>query len=692
MEEGGDAPPAPPADDTAADAEVEVPEALSLLWFLQRKELSDCGVRLPPTSAVAPPDDAAEGGGEVVPCHRLALCSGSKFFYRRLLGAAPDAASEGGPVVELPPLPDDEALRKQIDVHAVFPLVLRFLYAAQRWEEIEAQVSAQNAMGVFALGQLLEIDTLSRHAFGYIESSVLGPEQASKLLYASVLLQGAGRGGFDGPATKCAEVLRATFHELADRPEDMDLLAKLPVSVLGPILEADDLEVPAEANVLRVAQQVLRGRMSRSEVVLKITDAKLFNAPEALQTLKRAAGGVVWEALIVEDPLQRDFAALAAARADAPKYLAATAASKPQETGSGGCDVAQELSLRVPVASVGPGKPGSVLLRARGATGEVLLAGALPAAALPAAGGDAATLAEAPMQTASGKPGGAVRFSWRSEPLEAPPPPPPEGEEAAAEAAPGEEASPAAGAEAALSDDEAARILAAVRFPHLEHRELLAAVKDPVLLEAGAQQRILEALSSRLDAYEHAGEDQASQRQEPRPSTLRGGPKDAASLGRRGAGASPPKRPQPPPPAAKGGPEAQRPLPGGGGGALGAARRSLSASRRRGGGVSGHPLFQCGSCGSGSLVLRQRDLRWCVECSRYPSCLQALQLPTCIMAAAVDGHCAVCTLRLGTDVRTLTVRVGREHSATLLRLPEGMDTLRGMCVAGCSDTLALLGA
>jgi len=61
------------------------------------------------------------------------------------------------------------------------------------------------------------------------------------------------------------------------------------------------------------------------------------------------------------------------------------------------------------------------------------------------------------------------------------------------------------------------------------------------------------------------------------------------------------------------------------------------------------------------------------------------------MAAAVDGHCASCTLRLNVDVRTLTVRVGHQHAATLLKLPGGVDTLRGMCVAGCNDTLQRLG-
>jgi len=46
----------------------------------------------------------------------------------------------------------------------------------------------------------------------------------------------------------------------------------------------------------------------------------------------------------------------------------------------------------------------------------------------------------------------------------------------------------------------------------MEHRELLDAAKDPVLLEAGAQPRIFEALSSRLGAYEKAGKVAAAER------------------------------------------------------------------------------------------------------------------------------------------------------------------------------------
>mmetsp|Transcript_17620 Transcript_17620/g.26604 ORF Transcript_17620/g.26604 Transcript_17620/m.26604 type:complete len:82 (+) Transcript_17620:69-314(+) len=58
-----------------------------------------------------------------------------------------------------------------------------------------------------------------------------------------------------------------------------------------------------------------------------------------------------------------------------------------------------------------------------------------------------------------------------------------------------------------------------------------------------------------------------------------------------------------------------------------------------------------------------------------------------------DGHCAACTLRFNCDVRTLTLRLGwlgRQHSDQLARLPGGVDTLRGVCVAGCNDALQAL--
>merc|ERR1712087_1036591 len=118
------------------------------------------------------------------------------------------------------------------------------------------------------------------------------------------------------------------------------------------------------------------------------------------------------------------------------------------------------------------------------------------------------------------------------------------------------------------------------------------------------------------------------------------------------------------------------------------------------GGAAGSPLFPCGACGGrnyadggrGQMLLRQKDMQWLAACSRHPTCQNILRLPSCVTAAAIDGHCAACTLRLGTDVRTLTVRVGGAHAATLVKMPGGVDTLRGVCIAGCTDILSRLGA
>ncbi|CAE8596512.1 unnamed protein product [Polarella glacialis] len=130
------------------------------------------------------------------------------------------------------------------------------------------------------------------------------------------------------------------------------------------------------------------------------------------------------------------------------------------------------------------------------------------------------------------------------------------------------------------------------------------------------------------------------------------------------------------------------PLAGGrssGGGSGGAAG---SGGAGRSGGSSS--LTPCGACGGqGSLVLRQNP-RWCVQCSRSPACQNTLWLPSCVVAAAVDGLCGTCGPRLQCDVRTLSLRLATGHNAGAL-LAVGEDTLRGVCIAGCNDTLSRLG-
>jgi len=698
-------------DEAAAEAQApQVPDELSLLYFLGRKELADCAVRLssaagevPGSAASAGDDNSGElAEGQVVRCHKLALCSASGYFFKHFLGegvaAARNAGAEAFPTVELPPLPQDEEIRRQVHPPTLFPLVLSFIYGGQRWETIEADVNEDNAMGLFAMGELLQIKPLARKAFEYIEGTVLSPTTAAKLLYAAVQLQGSGAASsFEVSASKCSDVLRQSFDQISARPEDLELLCQLPIGVLGPILEADDLEVPSEASVLEVARRVLRGRMKREEVQLTISSVKLtISSPKRVPQLKAATGGVVWEALVLEEPSQT---ALLEARAEAPKYASVTEALSPPEPGAGECDIGTTLTLKIPTGSVGPGKSGGVALRVRavsgdkGGAGEVILAGALPTTCLPApvAGANEGTEAEAELCTPAGKRGAVIRFRWSTSPVsdqsgqatgaesgkadggEA------GGEAQATTAAAGAQATTAAAAQTStITEDETTRILGSVRFPHLEHKELLAAVKDPVLVEAGAQQCILEALSSRLDVYEKAGDDDSAvPRQQPRPSTIRRtvGPSKAAARPPKAETPSP-RLPPEPPSYLQSPPGSRRPptSPADAGGAAGSG--SAAARRMTGGGAAGHPLFPCTVCGMGSVCLKQRDLRWCIECSQHPACHQAINLPSCITAAAVDGHCAACTLRLNRDVRTLTVRVGHQHAATLQRLPGGVDTLR----------------
>lgn len=661
-------------------ATTEVPEDLTLLSFLARKELVDCSVRLPGGSSGG---ELSKGRG--VPCHKLALCSASGYFFRRFVMEGADGLN---PVVELPSLPEDGELRRQIDVSTLFPVVLRFIYSGQRWEAVEAQVTPNNAMGLFALAELLEIKPLASKAFEFLESSVLCPATAARLLYAAVRLRSSSRSGFAGPCTKCAEVLRNNFFEVCSKAEELDLVCQLPIDVLAPILEADDLDVPTEATVLHIVRQLLRARMQRDEAVLSINRVRLCKAGPLLPQLTGAAGGVVWEALLLEEVRVQDPSQLFSARAEATRYVAATQPLQMEESIAGECQVEQELVLNIPLAAVGPGKPGNVVLRARavsgekGGAGEVLLAALLPTDSLPPVGPTLLRTEGSDAEAAVHAPGaqaGTLHFTWQLSKATATG----EGQAPALAALAIGEAGAGAGAEgesrpaargaasrpsaAAFSEEEAARVLGAVRFPHLEHGELLTAVRDPVLLEAGAQPRILEALSSRLEAYERASSDRAAPRQEPRPSTCRAKAQAGALC------ASP-----------------SRALAGSSPGHSGTGGLSSSMKRSTAGG-GGHPLFPCNVCRSGAMVLRQREGRWCVECSRHPHCDHGALLPSSVVAAAVDGHCAACTLRLQGDVRTLTIKVGHQHAAALLKLPGGVDTLRGMCVAGCCNTLEILG-
>mmetsp|Transcript_137536 Transcript_137536/g.439060 ORF Transcript_137536/g.439060 Transcript_137536/m.439060 type:complete len:689 (+) Transcript_137536:78-2144(+) len=399
-----------------AAAQEQVPAELNLLHFLDRKDFVDCAVRLPAPA----PGSEPKGEDEVVPGHRLALCSASGFFYRRLIVEAKDltiAPVEGCgdlPAVDLPALPDDEELRRQVDVAGLFPLVLRFVYSGQLWESIEPQVTAENAMGLFALGELLEIRPLAARAFGFLETSVLTPETSARLLYAAARLARAtpssssrgGGGSFDEPVARCTEVLRQGFEQVCSSPEDLDLLCRLPLDMLQPLLEADELEVLSEATVLEVARRLLRGRMRREEALVTLEGGRLSGAKAA----GAPVGGVICEALVVEAPSPE---VLLRARAEAPKYSAATDALQLQ---SGECELGKDLVLRIPKGAFGPGKPGTVAVRVRAAVSrEVLLVGSLPSASLPLATAGEGAQTEVSLTTPDGNPGGTLRFKWKAE-------------------------------------------------------------------------------------------------------------------------------------------------------------------------------------------------------------------------------------------------------------------------------------
>lgn len=646
-----------------------VPEGLTLLHFFGRDELCDCAVRLP-----------TEGEeGKEVKCHRLLLCSCSGYFYRKFILEGVEASSGGSlPVVDVPTLPEDRELRRQIDVHALMPLLLRYAYASQKWEALDGLVTADNATGLYVFAALLEAEFLAKAAMEHLEATGLSPQTATRLLYLAMQLQATGGDVFRDAFERCSESVRLGFGQALQSPVEAELLCKLPVSLLGTMLQADDLEVSSEGSVLQVVRRVLWRRMAREDRSLSVVGGKLCDAGHLLEQSVDAAT-VVWQLSVLEESPETP--AADPGPAEVAKYTVRSAVSPFAESAPSEGVPIQDLSLRFPVRSLGPKRSGCLLLQAKDAgtsfikknDGEVLLAALLPVNLLPEPGQesgeeDLSVDAHSP----DGQPAGTIRFKWNVEPA----PPVPDATETAEGEATAEGESPPSSEDfvpdAPVTAEDVDRLLSAVRFAYLEHKDLLAASKDPVLLEAGAQQQVLAALSSRLSQYETAGvENEEEGAVPPRPATLRD--------------------PQAPPVAheqpiaQEDAPQPPSETPYTGRGAVGGSGALPGAS-------AGHPLFACMACdGKGKLQLRQHGVRWCARCSRHSSCQHVIWLPSCIMAAAVDGHCAQCALRLGSEVRTLTVRVGREHLGALQKLPGGVDTLRGMCIAGCNDTLSLLG-
>lgn len=589
----------------------QVPEDLNLLHFLGREELSDCSIRLPASGALP---------AQEVKCHRLALCSTSGYCFQKFL--APDAPSS----LDLPELPDDAELRRQMPLQSLFQLVLRFAYGGQKWEALEALVTPESCPGLYALAKLLDARAL---VMAVDEAMDLNAGTAPKLLYVASQLK--DQADFQSALDRSMEVVRDGFGALCLSPH-MGLLAKLPVSLLVRLLEQDALNVPQEENVLRFVRHVLWRRLLREE--------KLLTLSGGLEGLESEGLQLRWESMAAEDA---DGLSPAVDR-----YSASEVAPE------GSADI-PELSHRMPAES-----GTSITLTALKGE-EVLFAAKLPINLEEPAAED--------LRQEAFLDGKSVTIRYKYTLSEAPPedlpeapaaPAAPSGAEGAED--PPEAAEESTKPDAALNAEETKRLLGVVRFGQLDHQQLLLAVKDPVLEKAGAQPHLLGALSARLAVYEAA---EAAETAAPcaRPST-RGQPAPQAPQAPQAPTATAPVEPPTAPPQ-EGGPVLLR-------------------------GSMGATLFPC-TCGEGRMQLRQAEGRFVARCNRLASCGQAFWLPSSVVAAAVDGHCAVCALRLGAEVRTLTVRLGRDQCRALRKLPSGVDTLRGMCIAGCHDMLSILG-
>lgn len=621
--ESGDA-----GDGAAADATGgELPEGLGLSFFLEQKALSDCSVRV----------IGSAGGLREIPCHRLALSSASGYFFRVF------QRDETGTVVDLPHVPEDDEVRSAVDMPVLFPLVLRYIYNSQSWEALQSAsaLSEDTVLGLFVLSVLLEMKSLTQQACNHIDAIFQRepPGKAAKLLYLADCLRDAFAGAsaatsfakappaaasqlsasiqaaaaaaaaaagaaavealgggaaamalatraasdaalatFAAAATtaaeptmvhvlddvieRCCRALKAGFTIVCQASEDVRLLGRLPVSVLAQLLEADDLNVPAESAVLRLVRSVLEMRSAAPQ-------AAVASSSKALVTKGDGEGKAEGDA-------------------DGKKESEAEGETEAEA-------VARDASV------VGP-----------------------------------------------------------------------------------------------LTEEETVRLLAVVRFTHLEHQELLMASVDPILTGVpSVQRRILEAMSARLSQYETTGNKLATEeprRHSTRPGAVaRGGGFAAAAARGRGPAAQKRSGSRPatatamslnailPPSVAWGTTKT----------ALANGNATILAAP---GGVrcGGAALFPCSVCGgNGQLLLKQRDEQWIAQCSRHPGCHNTVWLPRCVAAAAVDGCCANCTLRYKFEVRTLTVRVEMRQAVAVL--PAGVDILRGVCLAGCSDSLGRLG-
>mmetsp|Transcript_64036 Transcript_64036/g.111565 ORF Transcript_64036/g.111565 Transcript_64036/m.111565 type:complete len:957 (-) Transcript_64036:70-2940(-) len=114
----------------------------------------------------------------------------------------------------------------------------------------------------------------------------------------------------------------------------------------------------------------------------------------------------------------------------------------------------------------------------------------------------------------------------------------------------------------------------------------------------------------------------------------------------------------------------------------------------------GQALFPCSACGGqGQMMLRQHtEGPWSIQCSQHPACQNMRWLPQRVLAAALDGQCQICSPRYNCEVRTMCLRVasavpaGGSAPGNPGAPAAPADVLPGVCVAGCNNTLAQLGA
>lgn len=233
-----------------------MPDVLSLGIFFGKDQLCDCTVKLPDTK------EGEKDGVEPVrqwQCHRVVLASASRWFYSQFI-------LDGKTEVVIPDLPDDPIVRDTVIMEDQVPLALRYIYAAQNWDEIFPDVV--DPRGLFVVACVLQIRSLADKVLAYLSETVLNTDSMMGLLYHGVQL---GREG-EGLVEKAGEALREDFSHICENPADADLFARLPVKTIVKILEGDELQVDSEGEVFRMVQLTLRRRSKRQEHVIVFED------------------------------------------------------------------------------------------------------------------------------------------------------------------------------------------------------------------------------------------------------------------------------------------------------------------------------------------------------------------------------------------------------------------------------------